>query len=344
MKPIAVNARYRAHRVTGMQRYATEIASRFSDLADSVVPATPLTGMAGHFWEQVYLPAAARGRVLWSPNNTGPLATYRQVCTVHDLIPLDHPEWFTPRFSAWYGWLMPKLVHQVAHIIAVSEFTRCRILERFGVRPGKVTVAPNGIDKRFSPRPSAEITQAREELGIPEGTYLLFLGSLEPRKNIGRLLQAWDRISGELSDDTWLVVAGARGRSQVFSDAGLQHVPKRVHLTGYVSDDLLPALYSGALAAVYPSLYEGFGLPPLEAMACGTPVITSNSTSLPEVAGDAAILVDPTEPDQIGAAIARIAGDSSLRDELSRRGLARASSYSWDASAVTTLKVLEAYM
>jgi glycosyltransferase involved in cell wall biosynthesis len=344
MKPIAVNARYRAHRLTGMQRYAVEITSRFSDLADSVGPGTPLTGMAGHLWEQVYLPAAARGRVLWSPNNTGPLATYRQVCTIHDVIPLDNPEWFSSRFSGWYGWLMPRLVHQVAHLITVSEFTRRRVLERFGLRPGKVTVVPNGLDKRFTPRPFDEITQAREELGIPDGRYLLFLGSLEPRKNLTRLLQAWSSVLGKVEDDIWLVIAGAKGRSQVFSDARLQAIPQRVHLTGYVSEERLPALYSGALAAVYPSLYEGFGLPPLEAMACGTPVVTSNSTAIPEVTGDAALLVDPTSADAIGSAIVRIAQDSGLRGELSRRGIERASVYSWDTSAFSTLKVLEAYM
>jgi len=344
MKPIAVNARFYAHRPTGMQRYALELASRFSDLAESVRPATPLTGMAGHFWEQICLPAAARGRVLWSPNNTGPIATYRQVCTFHDLIPLDNPEWFSPRFSAWYGWLMPRLAHQVAHLIAVSEFTRRRIVERFGVRPGKVTVIPNGIDVRFSPRPMEEIVAAREGLALPEGQYFLFVGSLEPRKNLRRLLSAWERVQRQLPDGTWLVIAGAKGRSQVFSQVPVEQLPPRVHLTGYVSDDTLPALYSGALALVYPSLYEGFGLPPLEAMACGTPVITSNTTSLPEVAGDAAILVDPLDLDQIGSAIARVATDSGLRTDLSRRGVARAANYSWDVAAKATLQVLESYM
>jgi glycosyltransferase involved in cell wall biosynthesis len=115
-------------------------------------------------------------------------------------------------------------------------------------------------------------------------------------------------------------------------------------MTGYVSDERLPALYSGALAVVYPSLYEGFGLPPLEAMACGAPVVTSNTTSIPEVTGDAAVLVNPHDPEQIGAAIVRVARDSTLRAELSRRGLSRASNFSWDTSARTTLRVLEAYM
>jgi glycosyltransferase involved in cell wall biosynthesis len=344
MKPIAVNARFYAHRPTGMQRYAMEVASRFNDLADTVKPATPLTGMKGHFWEQVFLPPAARGRVLWSPNNTGPVATYRQVCTFHDLIPLDNPEWFSPRFSAWYGWLMPRLARHVAHLIAVSEFTKQRIVELFGVRPGKVTVIPNGVDRRFSVRPAEEVAATRKQLGLPEGNYLLFVGSLEPRKNLGRLLLAWERAQSQLPDDTWLVVAGAKGRSQVFSQVSLQQLPPRVHMTGYVSDEGLPALYSGALAVVYPSLYEGFGLPPLEAMACGTPVITSNTTSLPEVTGDAAVLVDPLDPDQIASAIARVVADSALRAELSRRGTARAADYSWDSAASATLQVLESYM
>src|SRR4051794_22682964 len=169
-------------------------------------------------WEKFPLPPAARGRVLWSPNNTGPIATYRQVCTFHDLIPLDNPEWFSPRFSAWYRWLMPRLARNVAHIIAVSEFTRRRIVESFGVRPGKVTVIPNGIDQRFSPRPVTEIAAERKALGVPDGEYFLFLGSLEPRKNLSRLLLAWEQAQSQLPRDTWLVVAGAKGRSQVFSE------------------------------------------------------------------------------------------------------------------------------
>jgi glycosyltransferase involved in cell wall biosynthesis len=344
VKSIAVNARFYAHRPTGMQRYAIELSSRFDNQAETVRPSTPLTGMAGHLWEQVYLPAAARGRVLWSPNNTGPVATYRQVCTFHDLIPLDNPEWFSPRFSGWYRWLMPRLARNVAHIIAVSEFTRRRIVESFGVRPSKVTVIPNGIDQRFSPRPMNEIAAERKALGVPDGEYFLFLGSLEPRKNLSRLLLAWEQAQSQLPKDTWLVVAGAKGRSQVFSEVPIGKLPPRVHLTGYVREEGLPAIYSGALALVYPSLYEGFGLPPLEAMACGTPVITSNTTSVPEVTGAAAVLVDPLSSDEIAKAIGRVGSDAGLRQDLSRRGLARAANYSWDAAASATLKVLESYM
>jgi glycosyltransferase involved in cell wall biosynthesis len=344
-KPIAVNARFYAHQPTGMQRYATELASRFSNLAESVRPEMPLTGIAGHLWEQICLPTVVRGRLLWSPNNTGPIATHRQVCTIHDLAPLDNPQWFSPRFSAWYRWLMPLLARRIAHFIAVSEFTRDRVVQSLGVQPGKVTVIPHGIDQRFSPRPEEEICATRRMLNIPRGRYFLFVSSLEPRKNLSRLLLAWERIQPALPDDIWLVIAGAKGRPQVFSDAHInEELPPRVQFTGYVREECLPALYSGALALVYPSLYEGFGFPPLESMACGTPVIASNTTSLPEVTADAAILVDPLEVDQIVSAIALLASDPVLRSNLSKRGIPRAASYSWDATAGATLKVLQAYI
>ena len=137
-----------------------------------------------------------------------------------------------------------------------------------------------------------------------------------------------------------LVVAGARGSSRVFESVRLDPLPPQVHFTGYVSDEQLPALYSGALALVYPSLYEGFGLPPLEAMACGTPVVTSNGTSLPEIAGDAAVLVDPEDVDSIAEGILRVVSSSALRDNLRRLGLDRASRATWESTAQQTLQLL----
>jgi glycosyltransferase involved in cell wall biosynthesis len=343
-KPIAVNARFCVHQVTGMQRYAWELASRFSDFTDSVRPEIPLTGMIGHLWEQTCLPALVRGRLLWSPNNTGPIATQRQVCTIHDLAPLDNPELFSPRFSAWYGWLMPRLARRVAHLIAVSHFTCTRIVARLEVPPEKITVIPHGIAREFCPRPSEEIRALRKSLKLPSGPYFLFVSALVPRKNVDRLLLAWERVYRDLPDETFLVIAGGQGSSQVSPQIRIDRERPRVHFTGYVGDECLPALYSGALAFVYPSLYEGFGFPALEAMACGTPVITSNTTSLPEVTADAAIHVDPLAVDQLAAAIMRLSVDSALRTDLSKRGAARAATYSWEKAADETLKVLKMYM
>jgi len=340
MTEIALNARFYAHRPTGMQRYALELSRRFAGRIDHVRPAKPLRGATGHLWEQLYLPSAVGGRLLWSPNNTGPLAVGHQVCTIHDLIPLDHPEWFNRRFAAWYGWLMPRLAKKIQHIIAISQFTKQRIVERLGVRPDRVSVIPNGVDERFSPRTPEEIEAVRRALGINATAYILCVGSLEPRKNLRRLIEAWARVQPLLGADVELVIAGARGSSRVFDSVRLDPLPPQVHFTGYVSDEQLPALYCGALALVYPSLYEGFGLPPLEAMACGTPVVTSNGTSLAEVAADVAVMVDPEDVDSIADGIRRVASSSALREELRRRGLERASRNTWERTAQQTLDLL----
>jgi glycosyltransferase involved in cell wall biosynthesis len=340
MTEIALNARFHAHRPTGMQRYALELAGRFADRIQSVRPARSLRGATGHLWEQLYLPSAVRGRLLWSPNNTGPLAIARQVCTIHDLIPLDHPEWFNRRFAAWYEWLLPRLAKKVQHIIAISEFTKQRIVERLGVRPERVTVISNGVDERFSPKTPEEIQAVRRSLGIKAPAYVLCVGSLEPRKNLRRLLQAWAKIQASLDADVELVVAGAKGSSRVFEAVCIDPLPRRVQFTGYVSNEELPSLYAGALALVYPSLYEGFGLPPLEAMASGTPVVTSNGTSLPEVAANAAVLVNPEDVDSIAEGIRTVVSSSALREKLRRLGFERAARTTWERTAQQTLQLL----
>ncbi|MFN7919152.1 MAG: glycosyltransferase family 1 protein [Bryobacteraceae bacterium] len=342
-KGIAINGRFLCHRPTGMQRYAIEVSRRFGQGADCIRPAAQLMGVKGHAWEQFYLPTATRGRLLWSPNNTGPLAVRRQICTFHDLIPLEHPEWFNRRFASWYGWLLPRLASWTSHIIAISEFTKQRIVELCRVPAARITVIPNGVDARFHPQPAEAIEHARTELALPSAAYLLYVGSLEPRKNLAGLLAAWRRVHQSIPADVWLVVAGAKGKAGVFAQAGLGEAPPRVHFTGYVDDRLLPALYSGALASVYPSLYEGFGLPPLEAMACGTPAITSNTTSLPEATGGAALLVDPRDPGAIADAIEAVTSDGGLRASLRQRGLAWAGQFSWDHCARRTWEVLASH-
>jgi glycosyltransferase involved in cell wall biosynthesis len=344
MAAIALNARFYSHVPTGMQRYGLEMAKRLRGDLQVIRPDRPLRGMAGHLWEQLYLPAATRGNLLWSPNNTGPLAVARQVCTIHDIIPVEHPEWFSPRFAAWYKFLLPRLAHRVQHIVAVSEFTKQRLVERFGIAPSKVSVVWNGVDEEFSPRPEWEVEQVRAELGIGvSGRYLLTVGSLEPRKNLHGLMAAWRRVSRDLPEDVSLVVAGAKGASLVFSDPKVGLIPPRVHFTGYVNQDQLPALYSGALGMIYVSRYEGFGLPALEAMACGTAVVASNTTSLPEVCAGCAVLVDPLNCDSIAEGIRSIVIDAKLRERLTAAGLAHASNWSWDRCATDTFDILSEF-
>ena len=336
---VVVNVRVLDSPLTGVQRYTAELLARFDPDVASIKPVRSLEGVRGHLWEQAVLPTRLDGRLLWSPSNTGPLAVGRQVVTVHDAAPLDHPEWLNRRFAAWYRWLLPRLIRRVRRVIVPSEFTKSRLLDLSGVPPERVVVVPNGVDPRFRPCAPDEIAATRVALGIPSPRYILSLASLEPRKNLDALLRAWALLRDRTPDDLWLVVGGAPGKRTVFPDVPIGALPPRVRLTGRIDDRHLPALYSGALLFAYPSLYEGFGLPPLEAMACGAPVVASDRASLPEVLDDAALLVAP-EPEAIADGIGRAVGDDPLRAALRDAGLARAAPFTWDRTAERTGQVL----
>jgi len=341
---VQVNGRFLRQRVTGMQRYAREIVARLGSRVEIVEPSRAGHGIRGHLWEQVGLPCRLRRSLLWSPCTTGPLGVGSQIVTIHDCAFRDRAECFTPRFAAWLQWLVPKLARRVRQILTVSEYSKDRIAEICRVPAEKIHVVHNGVDPRFHPASAQEIAAARERFALPEN-YVLCVGSLEPRKNLPRLLEAWQLVNSQRTsnqqgqqDKPKLVLVGSS--AAVFASAKLEAPDDSVVLTGYVPDELLPALYSGATAFVYPSLYEGFGLTVLEAMACGTPVICSSTTSLPEVAGDAAVLVDPNHTAAISQAIQDLLVDETLRSSLRARGLARAQEFTWDRAAQQTWKVL----
>lgn len=340
MKPIIVNAKILHYPLTGVQRYLHELLSRWPGGCELAASPEGMAGVKGHFWEQCVLPLRCRGGLLFSPSNTGPLAVSNQVVTMHDMAPLDHPEWLSPAFVAWYGFLMPRLARRVKHIITVSEYTKSRILHHSGINADKVSVIPNGIDNVFAPHRVEDVEAMRERLGIPSRRYVLSLGSLEPRKNLSGLFGAWKRIVQRIPEDIWLVVAGGKGNRRVFQDVELDKLPARVHLTGHIADDELPALYAGALVFAYLSFYEGFGLPPLEAMASGVPVLTGNRTSLPEVVGDTGLMVDPYDQMAAAEALLRMIECRELRLELSQKAIERAGGFKWDKTAKTTWNVL----
>jgi glycosyltransferase involved in cell wall biosynthesis len=338
---IVCNLRNLSSPVTGVQRYTQQIVSRFP--ADKIHVTTPparwSSGARGHLWEQAALPLQLGGRLLWSPANTGPLSVGHQVLSVMDVSPLDHPERLGPAFAKWYAFMMPRLIRKVRKVITISEFSRSRILHHVPSAAGKICVTPLAADDRFRPEPRGSC-RAHERLGLPSQHYLVALGSLEPRKNLKRLFDAWRAVQHRVDKDVWLVIAGEAGKASVFGDNPLGELPPRTHLTGRVDDDMLPALYAGAIASVYVSLYEGFGLPALEAMSCATPVVASNATAIPEVVGDAAVLVDPLDSDSIGDALADIVSDQALRGRLADAALARSRDFSWEKTAAATWAVL----
>lgn len=341
MASVVVNARCLGRPITGVERYTREITRRLGDRVRLSRPRTNAQGLRGHLWEQLALPRAVNGDVLWSPANTGPIGVSRQVLTIHDLSPIEHPEWFTPRFAAWYRYLLPRLARRVRRVLTVSQFTRSRLIERLGLPEDRVVVIPNGVDESFRPRRPGQHDDGDDAVlrryGI-EGPYVLTVASLEPRKNLPGLLRAWE-LASPATDAVTLVIVGGLVRS--FPAPRFARVPHGVRLVGTVKEGELHALYRCALGFALPSAYEGFGLTALEAMASGTPVVASTVAALPEVVGDAAISIDPFDAGSIADGLRRLLVDAELRESCRRRGLERARQFSWDRSARLVWQALE---
>lgn len=328
---VVVNGRFTSRAITGVERYAAEVTKRLDRRIRLISPKRELRGVAGHFWEQFSLPRRInQDSLLWSPANTGPLVVARQIVTIHDCSPLDHPQWFQSRFAAWYRLLLPNLVRQVRLVITDSEFSQQRIIELCRVPEEKVRSIPCGVDPaRFYPRPPQQIVRVSAKYGL-SGDYVLMVGSLDPRKNLTTLFKAWEIVS-HYHGDVNLVIAGGKGHA--FRNMRMDDLPTGTRLLGYVDESDLPFLYSGAVAYVNPSLYEGFGLSVLEAMACGTAVVASNNTALPEVVGEAGLLVDPHDTHAIAAGLRSLISEPIARKLLARKGLERARMYSWENTA-----------
>lgn len=334
---LQVNGRYLVQRVTGVQRYAREVVARHASQCELICPALSLKGSMGHTWEQMVLPWRMKRGLLWSPCSTGPLAVRDQVVTIHDCAFHDAPTGFARSFAAWLAYLVPRLARRVRQIITVSHFSAERVSELCGIPRERIAVIYNGVDERFFQSNTALCDNVRQRLRLP-AQYVLCVGSLEPRKNLPRLLAAWEQL-GSVKNGLKLVLVGATSR--VFRSPLLPPLGGDVMLAGYIAEADLPAVYAAAEAFVYPSLYEGFGLPVLEAMASGTPVVCSNTTSLPEVAGPAAVGVDPLDEAAIAAGIEQVLSDAALRRELSEAGRMRARDFTWDRTATQTWQVLQ---
>ena len=291
-------------------------------------------------WEQLIAPILLRfngADVFHGVLNVTPLfCPIPSVVTIHDLAFLSFPQTFRRLNRRYLMWATRTSARRAGRILAVSEATKHEIVRLLGIPPERIIVTYDACDARFQPPDPTVLEAFRRHNGLPE-RFILFLGTLEPRKNIPTLLDAYASIAPYT--DALLIIGGAKGwlYDAVFAKAEALALGDRVRFVGYIDQAVQPLWYAAATVFVFPSLYEGFGMPPLEAMACGTPVVTTTSSSLPEVVGDAGITVSPTDANELGTALLRVLNDAALRAELRERGLRQAGRFSWHETAKRTL-------
>jgi glycosyltransferase involved in cell wall biosynthesis len=358
---VAIDARLADYRIGGIAQYTIQLARALAGLeaperftllrsarpkmaADTVdgVAAARLLTPPHHPLEQLALPVEllrVRPDVLHSPDFIPPLRrSCRSVITVHDLGFLHYPCTLTGASRRYYSQI-GRAVRSADRIIAVSECTRDDLLKLVQADPDKIDVVLEAADPSFTPVESeAALAAARRRLGV-ERPYLLFVGSFEPRKNLVRLLEAFARVRREL--DVQLVLVGRRGwlDEPIFRRLAELDLESQVRVVDAIPNAEMPPVYGAAALLAFPSLYEGFGLPPLEAMACGCPVVASDRASLPEVIGDAGLLVPAEDVDALAEAMLKVLSDAALRAQLVQRGLARARRFSWDRAASESLAI-----
>ena len=262
------------------------------------------------------------------------------VLSIHDLSLLLHPQTHLDQLVRRARYRLPLMARAAKKIITATEFVKREVSEHLKVDPGKIVVTPYAPRSSFQPLVRNQTEETRSRLGIEE-TFILFVGTIEPRKNLITLLRALSEVLRSTDLRPQLVIAGKQGwlTGETMNYIESERLGERVKFTGYITDDDLRALYASCTVCVYPSLYEGFGLPPLEAMACGAPVIASNVPSLAETVGQAALLVPPTDVEQLAQALIDMLRDSATRSHFSRLGLEHASHFTWERTAQLTLEV-----
>jgi glycosyltransferase involved in cell wall biosynthesis len=288
IRVVKINGKYKNQTITGVQRVACELSARLR-YENALVP---FDGFLGHFYEQVILALTLnKNDFLLSFCNTGPIFHRNQIVYIHDVAVLEHPEWFSKSFGFIYRILLPLLAKRCKAVVTVSQYSKARICEVLSLPEEKVHVIENGVSNNFSAlSPLKDLSNH----GLEEKKYILSVSSIDPRKNMGRVIEAWEQSNLPQAGYNLVFVGG--GNSS-FSNSDILAVKNSnsIVFTGYVEDDVLVNLYQQAAGFVYMSLYEGFGLPVLEAMKAGIPVLASNTTSLVEVVGEYGLSCDPLD-------------------------------------------------
>ncbi len=294
--------------------------------------------LARIWWEQAVLPLELRRRqaqLLHAPAFVGPLlSSCPQVVTIHDLSFIRHPEFFRGGNRFYLQWLTRLTCRRANAVIAVSHFTAQEVTRLLSVPAERVHTIYHGVEPRFRPLPAAEVERFRQQKGLP-ARFMLYLGTLEPRKNLVALVRAFALFN---EPQTHLVLAGGKGwlYADIFAEVERLGLQDRVHFPGYIPDEELVLWYNAAWVFAYISLYEGFGLPILEALACGLPVLAGNTTSLPEAAGNGALLVSSTDEAEIAAGLRRLWHEMPLREQLRHAGREHAARFSWEQTGQDT--------
>jgi glycosyltransferase involved in cell wall biosynthesis len=348
MPQVYLNGKFLAQRTTGVQRVAAQLVTALDGQVAGAwvllcppgvnlpalrrIVARPVgpAGLPLHLWEQLVLPRAAADGLLVNLSGSAPAFARRQICLLHDAAVFDHPEAYTKSFVAWYRWLFRRLARHAAALLTVSTFSRDRLTAHLHLAADRFAVVPNGADHLDGVTPDDAVIDRFGLRGVP---YLLAVGSANPTKNLDALVAAFALLGG--TEQRLVIVGGSDAR--VFAGGPGPDGPGVIR-TGPLGDAALKALYGHALALVFPSRYEGFGLPPLEAMACGCPVVAARAAALPEVCGDAALYVDPGSVEAIAAAMRRVLDDGALREA----GRRRATGFRWAAAAAAVARLVSA--
>lgn len=355
---IYINARFLTQSITGVQRYAVELIKALDALIDEGkidskrysfcllaprdvkyelklkhIPLRRVGYLGGHLWEQIELPFYARGGLLMSLCNASPLFKSKQIVTIHDAAVFEMPKSYSAAFRTWYKILLPCLAKVGRKIITVSEFSKKELVRYLNVDESKIEVIYLGKEHLLSIDSDEAILKRN---GIGDKPFVLAVSSMSYNKNFQSVVRAIELL-GKVDFDI-VIVGGINPK--VFGQSEIP-LPASVKYLGYVTDAELKALYMKAGCFIYPSFYEGFGLPPLEAMSCGCPVIVSNTASLPEVCGDAALYCDPHSPEDIADKVRLVMNDEVLRETLRHKGLERTKRFSWERCALETFDVIE---
>lgn len=349
---IVVNARFLTQHITGVQRFAIEISLRLKDmLKDEIVFVAPkdivleeyaqqlnavtFGKLHGHLWEQIELPLYLKlhgNPLLLCLCNTAPLYYGNKIVTLHDVAFYVFPKMFSKLFLIVYRFMIPRILKYSKHVITVSEFSKQEIINYCGTDADKISVVYNAVSGNF---------KYAEDKELASHKYFLAVSSLNYRKNFPAVLEAFKKFEEHNRNGELYIIGDMTNSSFAALDIVKYKSDKRIKFLGRVSDSDLVRYYSNAVAFIYPSLYEGFGIPPLEAQQCHCPVISSNATSLPEVLKQSALLISPNDINGFAANMQRLLEDYSLRGELVRKGLENISRFSWSDSANKVVRILQ---